>query len=520
MRQYQRHTADLAALLAGLCLLGLAGCTTTKPPPANTAPPAKTAQAAGPVPVLVTADLQPLFDEARAEFARQHPDVQLQVTVKPGAELRAAAAAAKLDGLLVTLGPPELVPIDQASRLAVGSRVLLARVPLTVVVAPGNPLGICTVADVAGPKVKALALGDEASGSVGKEAEQALRTAKLWDKAKAKVRRVPLEALIGEVAEGRAQAAIVGVHQVADQVAVACPVGEDLHAEVQLLAVRTTGLQVTPQVTALTEYLGSAAARRPLLAKGLLEPQTEQAKGQSLFLYCAAGLREAAETLIAAFKAETGIEVQPTYTGSGCLLAQITISQTGDLYFPGEDWYMAQAKERGYVADSATVAYFVPVIMVQRGNPKGIKGLADLMRPDVRVGIGEPKSCAIGQFTQKVIEANGMSFEALDRKAVSHFVTAPELGNAVKLGAVDACVQWDAVASWYLDDADVVAFPTNAQTISPIPLGVLNFSKHPQEARRFMEFVRGPKGQAILAEHGHTLDPAHPRFPPAGAPSA
>lgn len=242
--------------------------------------------------------------------------------------------------------------------------------------------------------------------------------------------------------------------------------------------------------------------------------QGDAATGDSLFLYCGAGLREPAARLIEAFEAETGINIMPTYTGSGCLLAQISLSHSGDLYMPGEDWYMDQAEERGYIERSSIVAYFTPVIMVHRGNPHNILTLKDMLKPGVRIGMGEPKACAIGSFTLKVLEANDIDYEEFRKNVVAHFATAPELGTGVKLQAVDAAVQWDSLAALYIDECDVVPFPVDESTVSPVPLGVLKFSKNKEAAERFLQFVEGPRGQEIFRKHHYTLDPANPTFPP------
>ena len=194
-------------------------------------------------------------------------------------------------------------------------------------------------------------------------------------------------------------------------------------------------------------------------------------------------------------------------------MAQIAISESGDLYMPGEEFYMDQAVARGFVREREIVTYFIPVIMVGKGNPKGIRGLADLYRPGLRLGLGEKESTAIGAFTPKLLAAKKLSYEALLKNVVAAFATAPEMGNAVKLGAVDAAIQWDAVASWYLNGADVVAFPTDRGTISPVPLGVLKFSRDPAAARSFLKFALSPVGRAIFEKHGHSIDPARPTFP-------
>lgn len=237
-----------------------------------------------------------------------------------------------------------------------------------------------------------------------------------------------------------------------------------------------------------------------------------KADAGTLFLYCGAAMRKPVAEISKLFRERTGIKVEPTYTGSGCLLAQIEMADKGDLFMPGEDWFMEQAVERGRILDWRTVAYFVPVIMVERGNPQHIKSLRDLMRPGLRVGIGEPKACAIGHFTVRLVEASGIPWRTFEPYVTAHFATAPELGNAVKLKAVDACIQWDSIAALYRDDTEVVALPPSSKTVSKITLGVLRTATNPQMAKRYLAFVAGPEGQAVMRKHHFTTDLRHPTF--------
>jgi molybdate transport system substrate-binding protein len=515
--------------IMGIVLLSLApalsltaGCRPVAPTaPPRAMPPAPSAPVKvgaaplqpGEVPVLMPADLNDLLSQVEADFAAAHPEAPLHVTIKPTAALREAVLKEQLDGVLFTLGPLDLVPLDQKNRLAAGSGVDLAVTPLVVVVAKGNPLKLTKLDDLQKAEVKRIALGDKPAGAVGKEAEEALRKGKLWPKVQARVQRVAGGQLVAEVAEGRAQAAVVCRHQVTDQVAVAFAVARKLYNPIRVMAVRTSGCPAEGPAKVLMEFLSRPEAVKPLLDRGLEAYKPPKTGDKALFMFCGAGLREAAEDLIAGFQAKTGAKIEPTYTGSGCLLAQITLSESGDLYLPGEDYYMDMAQKRGYVTASRTVAYFVPVIMVQKGNPKGIHSLQDLMQPKVRVGIGEPKACAIGDFTPKVLAANGIAMEQFEKNVTAQFATAPELGNALKLGGVDAIIQWDALAHPYLDAAEVVPIPTTEKTVSSIPLGVLKFSQQPELAKQFLDFVAGPEGQALFRKRHYTLDPAHPVFP-------
>ena len=233
-----------------------------------------------------------------------------------------------------------------------------------------------------------------------------------------------------------------------------------------------------------------------------------------LFLYCGAAIRKPMAEINKNFEAETGIRIEPTFTGSGCLLAQIELAEKGDLYMPGEDWFMQQAVERDKIINWKRVAYFVPVIMVQRGNPYKISSISDLMQPGIRVGIGETKSCAIGHFTVRLLEETGIPLEKFMKYVVAQFATAPELGNSIKIKSIDACIQWDSLAALYTDDTEVVAFPVTEKTSSAVTLGILKTTKKPELAAEYLKYVAGPKGQDIFKKYHFTLDLNKPTFPP------
>ena len=135
--------------------------------------------------------------------------------------------------------------------------------------------------------------------------------------------------------------------------------------------------------------LSTGCAEKPGGGAGATGRETRE-----LLLYCGAGIRPAAEKLIAAFEEKTGIRVNATYAGSGRLLGQLTAARTGDLYMPGAAFYVDTAIEKG-LADRATkrvAMYFVPVVFVRKGNPKGVHSLRDLTREGLRVGFGDQQT--------------------------------------------------------------------------------------------------------------------------------
>ena len=226
-------------------------------------------------------------------------------------------------------------------------------------------------------------------------------------------------------------------------------------------------------------------------------------KAKTLRLFCGAGIRPPVDEIIKLFKDETGIEVKPTYAGSGVLLTQIQLNRKGDLYMPGDEVFISRAESKGLISEKRNVAYFVPVILVQKGNPRGIKSIADLARPGIKVAMGDVKACAIGEVTEKILKKAGVE-DQVKGNVVYTGVTVQELGNAVKLKTVDAAIVWDATAKFYPDSAEAIRIPEEQNVIVRIPIGILSFSKHKEESRKFLDFITSERARRIFEKHGYT----------------
>lgn len=262
----------------------------------------------------------------------------------------------------------------------------------------------------------------------------------------------------------------------------------------------------------LAAVAGEASPAKPI--GDATRCDVERPKG-GLVVLAGAGLRAPMEACRKEFERRHKAPVRIVYGGSQCLLAQIAITYRNaliDVYAPGEEFYAKQARDRGFVTTYKPMAYFVPVIMVREGNPKGIRTLQDLAKPGLRVGIGEQKACAIGKTTQDLLKKHGLT-EKVKRNVVMHTAMAPELGNAVKLGSIDATINWDAVAAGYEDGADIVPIPAAQNIAVRSSMGILKNAKDMRLARQFMDFVTGPEGRAIFKKSSYTIDLKAPVYP-------
>ena len=222
-----------------------------------------------------------------------------------------------------------------------------------------------------------------------------------------------------------------------------------------------------------------------------------------LLLHCGAGIRPAAAELAEEFGRQQGVTVECNYAGSEVLLGRIKLSGLGDLYMPGDVHYVELAQKEGLCSAPTTGCYFVPVILVQKGNPKNIRSLEDLKKPGIVIGLGNPEMCAIGRKSAKILAKNNIAEEDLDVPYLSETVHA--LGIQVELGKLDAVIVWDAVAADFAGDTQVVAIPIEQNVISTVALGVLKSSKHPDLAAKFVEFVASESGRKIFQKHHYTV---------------
>jgi molybdate transport system substrate-binding protein len=224
-------------------------------------------------------------------------------------------------------------------------------------------------------------------------------------------------------------------------------------------------------------------------------------------IYAGAGLRPALAELAETFKEKTGLACEIDYGGSGLILSRAKEDDQADLFIPGDVWYVDRLDElTSNIQQKTTISYFVPTIIVQSGNPKRIKGLADFARKDISVALGNPKACQIGRLCVKILSDAGLDAEGIPAKLS---LTVNELAVWVKMRDVDAAIVWDAIAANVAQDTDMIEIPQEINQISTVVAGLLKTSEHPEAARRLLAFITSPEGERILQDKGYRIAPPY-----------
>jgi molybdate transport system substrate-binding protein len=199
------------------------------------------------------------------------------------------------------------------------------------------------------------------------------------------------------------------------------------------------------------------------------------------------------------------VKIVIDYAGSEVLLAKIKLTRRGDLYMPGDKYYVDQAGQEGMILSQQPACYFVPTILVQKGNPKNVRALQDLLRPGVKVGLGDAKACAIGRKAKQIFAKNNITWQDVQKNLAFQSLTVNELGMQIQAKSLDAVIVWDAIARYYSQYGDQIAIPGQENVISTVDIGVLKFTQDRELAEKFVDFVASEDGRDIFRKHNYTV---------------
>jgi molybdate transport system substrate-binding protein len=235
----------------------------------------------------------------------------------------------------------------------------------------------------------------------------------------------------------------------------------------------------------------------PITSKGRVESR--------ITAFCGSVSKPVLEEAAESFCKETGIHVDLNLGGSGTMLSQMKLARRGDVYIPGSPDYMIKAVRDGVVdPDSIKIlAYLIITIDVQHGNPKHISTLSDLVRPGIRVAIGNPEAVCVGLYAVELLERNGL-LQQVQKNIVTHASSCEATASLLAMKKVDAVIGWDVFSKWNPGEIDTVLLkPHEIPRIAYIPAAVSTYSQEKKSAQAFINFLASPEGKKIFAKWGY-----------------
>jgi molybdate transport system substrate-binding protein len=215
----------------------------------------------------------------------------------------------------------------------------------------------------------------------------------------------------------------------------------------------------------------------------------------------------AAASLTAAFTkigqdftaANGGTKVSFNFAGSQALATQIQQGAPADVFASADIPNMDKVKD--LVGTPQNFASNLLQIVVEKGNPKGVKGLEGLANPDLKVVLAAPEVPA-GKYAQQALAKAKVTV-----KPVSQEDNVKAVVTKVSLGEADAGIVYVTDVTAGGDKVEGVDIPEELNVVATYPIATVKASKAQDKAQAFMDLVLSAQGQQVLKQYGFLPPP-------------
>jgi len=319
--------------------------------------------------------------------------------------------------------------------------VPLARQRPVIAVAKGNPKNIRTLGDLQRSDVR-VAMANPDAASIGRTVRDLLQKAGKWSELGKRVTvfKPTVNDVANDVKIGSVDAGIVWdatARQYPELAIVPVPLFDTATETISIGVLKSS----TQPAAALrfARYLGARDKGLKAFARYYYEPVEgdEWADSPEIVLFSGAMLRPGIEKTLKEFEAREGCRITTVYNGCGILCAQMRAGARPDAYFSCDTSFMKTVADL-YLAPETLVDNNL-VIIVQKGNPKGIHTVADLAKPGMRVGLPHHEKSAMGNIAWKMLKEMGL-YDAISKNLTVESPTGDFLVNQLRTGSLDAII--------------------------------------------------------------------------------
>lgn len=249
-------------------------------------------------------------------------------------------------------------------------------------------------------------------------------------------------------------------------------------------------------------------------------PETETTEPVELIVFAAASMTETMEEIAKAYKEQNpNITITYNFDSSGTLKTQIEEGADCDIFISAAKKQMDQLDKTADKEVNTDGLDFVDTdtridllenkvaLAVPDGNPKNINSYDDMVAGfrdnSILLAMGN-EDVPVGQYTQKIFAYYGLNEDELNKDAVlTYGSNVKEVTTQVSEAAVDCGIIYSTDAfSAGLTVVDTATKDMCGQVI--YPAAVLKGSKHPEEAKAFLDYLRTEDSGKVFESVGFT----------------
>lgn len=232
------------------------------------------------------------------------------------------------------------------------------------------------------------------------------------------------------------------------------------------------------------------------------DPSFPDLDGHMLLIYCSEETEPpygAIWQIACAFERDTGCNVHVSYENAEYIQSRIRRSEEGDMMITG---YGDELKPVvSYVESKKELAKYIPVLVVQSGNPKNIFGLENLTGKNVKLMMGENLSFSpIGKIAKKALTDAGI-FDKVHIKQTA--VPASQMPAAIAAGEADAAIVWKGNCD--IEGVEIVDTRDLEPYIKIISAASLNCSEDRDALDGFNRYLDTDSVRTIWMRYGYEI---------------
>ena len=155
-------------------------------------------------------------------------------------------------------------------------------------------------------------------------------------------------------------------------------------------------------------------------------------------------------------------------------------------------------------------------IMVQKGNPKGVKGLKDLGKNGLRLSMPDPQTEEVGKRIEEAyVKAGGealkntiMQEKVQDKSTFLTQIHHRQSPMRILYKQSDAAPVWFSEAYYQKmlgHPVELIEIPEQENVHAQYIAGQMKDAVHPEAAKDFMDFLIGPEAAAVYKKFGFDL---------------
>jgi molybdate transport system substrate-binding protein len=216
-------------------------------------------------------------------------------------------------------------------------------------------------------------------------------------------------------------------------------------------------------------------------------------------VFAAASLTAAFTELGRRYTAAQGTKVTFNFAGSQALATQIGQGAPADVFASADLDNMAKVKD--LVGTPQSFASNRLAIVVEQGNPRGIRTLDDLAGGDVKVVLAAGEVPA-GRYAKQVLDRAGVKVTPVSQEDNVKAVVAK-----VSLGEADAGIVYATDVAAGGARVEGVDIPREQNVVATYPIATVKAGKAQDAAQAFMDLVLSGQGQEVLHRYGFLPPP-------------